>query len=1000
MRGWIADLAEGQHLVGAVLGDVGELLPGAALEAAEALDREAPVGRARQRQDRLGHLDVELQRGAAGGAGAAVDRAVSPAQLLDLLRGLPAHALGADPGLLDQRPEGGHALVHGGEVALDGDQLRHRLAGDRLALALAPVADHAAGLRQLVGGVVQQRRRDDVGAGAQVLLGEAAELRRDAVERVPVGLRLPGRRDRRVERVDEGVQVGAGDVVLLVPGGRGQDDVGVDRRAVHAEVDRREQVELALGGLLAPLDLLGPPLGRRLGGAHGGVRHTEDVAQEVLVALAGGAHQVGAPQGQHPREVGGVVGVLAGELQPSLLQLRDHVVGGLSPRGAGLVAELERVAVEGGVGGKPTEAGGESVAVGDVPAGERAVAGRRGELLGAVALVAPLVAHQVPEGGGGLLARRALPVESEGDGAPAGDRAHLLLADVVGPAAAVDALASAEQAQREHRPVGLVGVVPVVGPGAHHDHRAAAGPLGVGCELPGDPRADSGVHTGQRLLPGGGVRHRLVVVARRPLPRHPLPSDAVLRQGQVEHRRHELAADAAGRYAAADRGASLGLAAVEARHRHLDGLVLGFEQAEPGIELAQIQVPVPLALLAPAVADRAVGHHRLPAVGIEDDGLPLGVLLLGSKVRGAQERVRHHRPVLALAQRHQVGHVREAARVVGEARGQAVHVELLQDHVPHGHRQRAVCPGARRQPLIGELGVAGVVGRDDDDLLAPVSRLRHEVGIRGAGLRDVGAPQHQVRRVPPVRGLGHVGLVPPDLGGRGRQVGVPVVEAEADPADQRQEPGPGRVRDHRHRRDRREADDPVGAVAAGGVHVGRSDQLGDLVPGRPHEPALAALGLVGAGPLGVLDDRGPRLDRIPGALLRLAVHLQQHAAHVGELGPQRRVHVPGERGAAGTAARLVVRDVGAVRGVVGLLGLPGDEPVLDVDLPRARARAVDAVGRPHHAVVLPASAVGALPFTGVGRRLAPPLLGAVARAEELPRPEQAPAAHRGRPVGR
>src|SRR5699024_11051887 len=65
----------------------------------------------------------------------------------------------------------------------------------------------------------------------------------------------------------------------------------------------------------------------------------------------------------------------------------------------------------------------------------------------------------------------------------------------------------------------------------------------------------------------------------------------------------------------------------------------------------------------------------------------------------------------------------------------------------------------------------------------------------------------------------------------------------------------------------------------------------------------------------------------------------------------------GERRATRTAARLVLGGVRTDRRVVGLLGFPGDDPVLDVDLPRARARAVDAVGRPHLLVVTPPLAV-------------------------------------------
>ena len=68
----------------------------------------------------------------------------------------------------------------------------------------------------------------------------------------------------------------------------------------------------------------------------------------------------------------------------------------------------------------------------------------------------------------------------------------------------------------------------------------------------------------------------------------------------------------------------------------------------------------------------------------------------------------------------------------------------------HRHRQRGVGAGLRRQPVVGELHVVGVVGRDDDDLLAAVARLGHEVRVRRARDRQVRAPHDQVARVPPV----------------------------------------------------------------------------------------------------------------------------------------------------------------------------------------------------------------------------------------------------------
>ena len=287
-------------------------------------------------------------------------------------------------------------------------------------------------------------------------------------------------------------------------------------------------------------------------------------------------------------------------------------------------------------------------------------------------------------------------------------------------------------------------------------------------------------------------------------------------------------------------------------------------------------------------------------------------------------------------------------------------MEFLQDHVAHRHRQRGVGALRRVQPEVGELGDLGVVGRHRDDLGALVADLGEEVRVGRARLRHVAAPGHDERRVVPVGRLGHVGLLAPGLRRRRRQVAVPVVEAHAHAADQRQVAAAGGVGDHRHRRDRREADDAVGAVLLDRVDVGRGDDLVDLVPLRADEAAEAADRLVRLGLDRVLDDRRPGLDR-PQRLARLAPQADEAAAHHRVLQPVGAVHVPGVRRAARAAARLVVGHVGPRARVVGLLRLPGDDAALDVDLPAARAGAVDAVGRAHDLVVRPAVAVGVLP---------------------------------------
>src|SRR5690606_9271062 len=145
--------------------------------------------------------------------------------------------------------------------------------------------------------------------------------------------------------------------------------------------------------------------------------------------------------------------------------------------------------------------------------------------------------------------------------------------------------------------------------------------------------------------------------------------------------------------------------------------------------------------------------------------------------------------------------------------------------------------------------------------------------------------------------------------------------------------------------------------------VGGGDDLVDLVPAGTDEAAHAALALVGLGLGLVLDDAGPGVHRGHVAP-RLAPQFQQRLAHLRILQAVGAVDVPAVAGPARTAARLVVGQVVAGARVVGLLGFPGDQAVLHVDLPGARPGAVHAVGRAHDLVVLPARAVDVLPVAG------------------------------------
>ena len=164
------------------------------------------------------------------------------------------------------------------------------------------------------------------------------ELLGDRLVDLPVAARLPHRVHRAGQRVDEGMHVGGVEVVLLVPGGGRQHDVGVDAGGRHAEVEGDEQVELSFRRLVVPDDLgrlLRAHLAQLL--AHHAVRRAEQVLEEILVPLAGRAQQVRAPHEHVARPVLRVVRVVAGELQLARLQRAGHVVLRLLARRGGLL---------------------------------------------------------------------------------------------------------------------------------------------------------------------------------------------------------------------------------------------------------------------------------------------------------------------------------------------------------------------------------------------------------------------------------------------------------------------------------------------------------------------------------------------------------------------------------------------------------------------------------------------------------------------------------------
>ncbi|CAB4965650.1 unannotated protein [freshwater metagenome] len=533
----------------------------------------------------------------------------------------------------------------------------------------------------------------------------------------------------------------------------------------------------------------------------------------------------------------------------------------------------------------------------------------------------------------------------------------------------------------------------MVGTGAEDDHRAAAGVLRVLGELSADALGHGRGHAGDLLLPRGRVRLG-VVISGRPLPWQALARDPVLREQQVEDRGHGARAatglQRCGRDPASVHPAALAAALphVEAREEHLCCPGVGRTvEGQSGVDALEVEVPLALAGVVEPKSEGTVRHMRAPCRGIDEHRLEGRALRVVAEVGRRDELVGHPCPVLFL-EAHEEREVGVLLDVLDEPWHLPIDEELGEDDVAHGHGERTVGAGMRRHPFIGELRVVGVVGRDGDDLLAAVAGLGHEVGIRRSGDGHVGAPHDEVRGVPPVGRLGHVGLVAEHLRRGDGQVGVPVVEREHRAAEQADEPRTRGMRCHRHRRDRRESEDPIGTVFLDGVDVCCSDELVDLGPGGAHEPALAARPLVAAACLGVAYDGRPGIDRVVVHLPCRSVGLEQDPPDVGVPNPGGRVGVPRERGSSRATARLVFGAVGAYGRVVGLLRFPGDDAVLDIHLPRARPGAVHSVRAAHHLVVAPAVAVEGVALAAADLGDGAQVLRHLARGEEPSGPDQ------------
>ncbi len=256
--------------------------------------------------------------------------------------------------------------------------------------------------------------------------------------------------------------------MLLVPGGGRQHDVGIDAGGGHAEIERHQQVELALARASSrqrtSLGLHAARLAQVL--AEHAVFGAEQVFQEVFVPLARRAEQVGAPDEHVARE--------ALRRRPGLRMREAEAAAGESlgdvarhgfPRGFRRRGDLQRVLRQ--LPGRRAA----SPAARRVTLQSISVPSQRGRI-GAVGesdlrrgqlLVAPLV---------GVLRRRSevafmcrggrCQSSAKASGGPAGLRPQLFLAHIVRPAAARLADAAAHHQQVDDAAIDHVHVVPMV----------------------------------------------------------------------------------------------------------------------------------------------------------------------------------------------------------------------------------------------------------------------------------------------------------------------------------------------------------------------------------------------------------------------------------------------------------------------------------------------------------------------------------------------------------
>ena len=440
----------------------------ALLKGLETTGGQGAIGGTREAKDELACSLVGVHSRTRSHKG--IQRSFHRDELVDFLLSVESDALRCHSGLLDERADGVVLVGNRAVIAKNRDELGHVHTGDPANFFTR--CNATVGGQQFVRRIVSERRCNDVLHGLrQVNLGHLRHVGRQVLEEFIVGTRIPRRVDRSIKGVHVGVHIRAGEVVLLVPGGRGKNDIRVQGGRGVAEVRGDHEVELAIGRGVTPHHRLGTISSFQFGGLNI-IICAQHVAHEELSTLSGGTQQVRTPVEEDTREVHRVIGIFARELQGAFGELTRDVLANTDARFFGCASQFQGGAVERGEGGHPATLGSLDQGVGNRLVTESLAAQRRGQALSAQTVVTPLVGGEVPETGRDHLACGTLPVKGEGELGPTGQRTNLFLADVVCPSTTVNTLSSTEGGQSQHRAVDLVSVVVVVDTRTEDDLRA------------------------------------------------------------------------------------------------------------------------------------------------------------------------------------------------------------------------------------------------------------------------------------------------------------------------------------------------------------------------------------------------------------------------------------------------------------------------------------------------------------------------------------------------